>query len=741
MKITPTLRFLLVAVIGTGAVAGCESEPKDGTVVCSSSGQACPDGYHCVADNTCWKNGHDPVAPAPDGGTPQDGQDVIFDVGSRKDGGDAEKPIDMGPAIDTQLGPDSSGVAFDGPAPDLPAFDVFVGPDSPLDLLPAPDSASEVDVAPDAPATDALHCASGKKPCGDTCIDASACCTASDCTTLCTTCGSSNTCVPLVGDDPTMRCTGTCDSTGACKSKLGQACTSVGGGCASSTFCAPEGICCDKACASSCEACDLSGSVGTCKTLAAGTAPRTTNGHAACVTTDAACAGKCDGTNPACTYSTASCGTATCTGQVFQAAGNCSTGVCNLPAPETCTNACVVATGCSGVCTPDSLQCKNTTTPQKCSTTGSWVDQTACSGGLTCKDGACACQSPNTTCPAGCVDLQTDASNCGKCGQSCGAGSTCSAGKCQVVSVTTALDPNPTIIGLDGSYLYFVTNQTQSSGQNAYRVSRTAAAVAGSLMYAGGGVETINGVISTKLVTTDGYPKFICDVSGSNACTSRTQVDYLSDYAKVVPWRHYPEPTYFAAYDISGLIPLEVAWGSPVIPAVRAAQSFDTVGDYYRSFMASGNYVYWIRTSGSANVLFSSSSSAGGNISQLATGLTDSIMIVDANPKSILLWDIGGTGSGALTRLAVGATGTPTAVVSLATAPSLLKTTEDAAGVYYFDADGNLFRCPSTGCTTGAKIQIAESQQPNGPLYQDSTYLYWGNASPAAIRRVAKPLP
>jgi hypothetical protein len=266
--------------------------------------------------------------------------------------------------------------------------------------------------------------------------------------------------------------------------------------------------------------------------------------------------------------------------------------------------------------------------------------------------------------------------------------------------------------------------------------------VAGTALYTGGGLEILHGVLNTKLVMINGYEKFICSVTSASSCVdSRTKVDYLSTSAKAVPWRHNPEPAYFAFSDTGGSIPLEIAWSNPVVPAVRVAQTFDSVTGYPRSFVASGNYVYWIRNSSGANILFSSSSSAGGNKSQLATGLTDSIAIVDANPSSILLWDIGATGGGTLTRLAAGATGTPATVASLALAPSTLRATEDAAGVYYFDADGSLFRCPASGCTTSNRITIATGQQPSGPLYQDGTYLYWGNAAPAMIRRVAKPLP
>jgi hypothetical protein len=44
-------------------LAGCYSaNPADGKLKCSVGDNKCPDGYHCAADGTCWKNGHDPGA-------------------------------------------------------------------------------------------------------------------------------------------------------------------------------------------------------------------------------------------------------------------------------------------------------------------------------------------------------------------------------------------------------------------------------------------------------------------------------------------------------------------------------------------------------------------------------------------------------------------------------------------------------------------------------------------------------
>ena len=60
---------------------------------------------------------------------------------------------------------------------------------------------------------------------------------------------------------------------------------------------------------------------------------------------------------------------------------------------STCPNACVGKT-CGGTCVPGSARC-NVNTVQSCDTTGTWKDQTACSGGTPlCRSNQCATSSP-----------------------------------------------------------------------------------------------------------------------------------------------------------------------------------------------------------------------------------------------------------------------------------------------------------------------------------------------------------
>ena len=159
-----------------------------------------------------------------------------------------------------------------------------------------------------------------------TCIAQGSCCTDSDCasTGVCTQCSSAHTCVPAINkDDPTGQCAGTCDGTGTCTSKQGQACTATTGGCVSGTFCI-DNYCCNGTCTGNCMACDVSGHEGTCSAVPSG-AP-----HG-----DRSCGG--------------------CTGIGFVGPGTCGSGACaSTPPPVSCPggNVCQ-ANACGTSCSSD----------------------------------------------------------------------------------------------------------------------------------------------------------------------------------------------------------------------------------------------------------------------------------------------------------------------------------------------------------------------------------------------------
>ena len=113
----------------------------------------------------------------------------------------------------------------------------------------------------------------------------------------------------------------------------------------------------------------------------------------ACVTPQTSCGGTC--------YSTQSdpnhCGV------------NCAS--CVAPNPVCLAGSCVA-------CAPASVQCSGNVV-QQCDGSGVWQTQTTCPTGTTCTGGSCVCgPAPYMMCGT-CVDTNSEASNCGNCGNDC----------------------------------------------------------------------------------------------------------------------------------------------------------------------------------------------------------------------------------------------------------------------------------------------------------------------------------
>jgi hypothetical protein len=247
---------------------------------------------------------------------------------------------------------------------------------------------------------------SSYKLCAGTCIPTASCCTNADCP--------SNT--PL------------CNS-GACAARPnGQACAS-GAECVTKNC--VDGVCCDGACTGQCQACNVTGAVGTCSPVPALAAPRGT--RAACGA--APCAGYCDGTTTAsCHYPPTQCAAQTCSAGLQTAAALCdATGHCPAGQTSSCQYVCV-GNACGGSCHPGTYQCSGTTL-QYCNG-GAWQTQATCSGSTP------KCDANQQKCvPYGLGESCTSSGQCGTnacswgvcCSQQCDTTCTnsCAGGSCQ----------------------------------------------------------------------------------------------------------------------------------------------------------------------------------------------------------------------------------------------------------------------------------------------------------------------
>jgi len=237
----------------------------------------------------------------------------------------------------------------------------------------------------------------------------------------------------------------------------GASCTSAGQ--CTSGQCA-DGVCCDRACTGACEACNESGSVGTCKLVTG--APR--GSRPACVT-DGACSGSCSGTSAFCAYPSASvvCVAATCVGGISTGAAYCNgAGSCGMaPTAVNCDPYNCGATSCKTSCVDDtdcvaSSYCEAGKCVLKKKQGDACAANGACATGF-CADGVC--------CDTACADA------CKACNVP-GSIGVCSAGPCDDAGVTTdggvtadapAPDAGPTP-KVEGSYQKCAKNSECPSG-------------------------------------------------------------------------------------------------------------------------------------------------------------------------------------------------------------------------------------------------------------------------------------
>jgi hypothetical protein len=723
--------------------AGCFSDPKvDVSAIqhCKTNDN-CPSGYVCAVNGTCCPSTTGLTCSAMDAS-------VQVEVGGGP-GMDAGNPIDSSALLDGAK--DAAGtildghwdVAIDGPAvaPDVPLQDLGAS-EMPADQGTPDVPATTGDAnTPDAPDTN-TNCPAPRVACNGQCIDPppNGCCLATDCSGTCMSCGADHICTAAKSqDDPSHHCAGTCDATGACKTKQGQACVAAGD-CATG-ICA-DGYCCDNACTGSCQACNVSTSPGTCTILAPDAVPN--SGHPPCTGTDV-CAGKCSG-SPDCTFptSTTACGTASCSSSnVYQGTGTCNAGTCSLPSPKTCTNsACSVtaAGGCTGACKPGDLGCGSNTMPQLCDANGTWQNQSACLTGFTCTgSGSCTCAAGKTACPTACTDLQSDSGNCGTCGHDC-LGGTCVSGACQPVGITGTLSTPPQVFGVDSQYVYYlVASPTTNLALDAYRVSKTAVGATPSFVATSMVMGDFAGVIGSTLFQYDSGGAQSDMTIGSTFGYTPLALAAAGNWLAL--WRSV-QPRYYAQINADHSSIYSVGWYD-LGNALIATHSESTTGiapvggsvSYGAPPYAGGDSVYWVRTVSDSSFTPISSALFTASVSnttaiQMANSTSGSALnITDVNSQSVLLSD----GYNELFRVGLPATSSTASPLYVTTIGSV-NAVEGAQGIYFIDDAYSLYRCSPGNCLpTKARLATDQPTQVqahiSSTLFQDDTALYWGRSS------------
>ncbi len=192
-----------------------------------------------------------------------------------------------------------------------------------------------------------------------------------------------------------------------------------GSACSSATACqtgfCTDGVCCDSACLGQCEACDASGSMGTCSAVPKGDSPH--GGRTACATDGSLCGGVCDGaTRDNCKYPF----------DVVCRAGTCAPGAGpDDPATSTLEASCVGNGRCPAeqqqLCAADGCDPKGKLCDGACA-----ADKNACKTGQYCSAGECVPERPAASTCAN--DAQCDSTFCvdgvccdKRCGDQCAA--------------------------------------------------------------------------------------------------------------------------------------------------------------------------------------------------------------------------------------------------------------------------------------------------------------------------------
>ena len=146
----------------------------------------------------------------------------------------------------------------------------------------------------------------------------------------------------------------------------------------------------------------------------------------------------------------------------------CRAGVCRDTCPQNsicsggqtcCNNACVNIQTDFHYCGNCTSGCDADTADQCVGGACQCGAAAACTGGQTCDNGTCGCPAGFTDCSGNCVDLDSDADNCGECGRACPGSSICRNGLlCEAAAClpSTSIGGN-TSLASDGGITSVVT--------------------------------------------------------------------------------------------------------------------------------------------------------------------------------------------------------------------------------------------------------------------------------------------
>ncbi len=341
-------------------------------------------------------------------------------------------------------------------------------------------------------------------------------------------------------------------------------------------------------------------------------------------------------------------------------------------------------------------------------------------------DAALTCAGGRSACGSACVDVQTDAKNCGRCAHDC-LGGECKAGVCAAVTLATGLN-DPMGVAQDSNSLYvavwgankIVQVAKAAGGKNDVSTLTTSPASIAVALDASGkaaalvwGEWTIGGkahVVTCTPPCTNVTTVAATGDSVMGLVVSGTRAYFTDSGGATEAIRRCDLPGCTNVNDV--VSPLAHAYGLAVTGTTLLYSRHDALGDVGRADASSF---------GNGTHLFDADTPQG-----LATDGTNVFAAVSGG-NQIAKCPLSGC---------IGATTT----LAFAQNPHAVAT--DGKNVYWTNgvADGgSVAYCPVSGCPGGAALLAAGQSNPYGIVVDDAA-VYWVNSAPmGSVMKIAKP--
>ena len=410
----------------------------------------------------------------------------------------------------------------------------------------------------------------------------------------------------------------------------------------------------------------------------------TCSGTQLCDTQPGPTQGSCKDQIPACLGQQP--GALACEGTKLYTCGPDLVTATSLDCPFVC-----VAGACAGVCKTGEVKCENGN-QQVCDATGQWSAGDVCSHG--CAGGYC-CTSAQTLCGNACLDLQTDALNCGACGHDCLGGS-CKGGMCQPITLTTASHPDR--LAVDGTTVYWTEPSTVR------KISK-----------AGGSPFTVTSIVGPSDIAVDVTNVYFTRWYTPGPLMGALMKVPLAGGAAVELYSNQNMPSAFAIDATDAYINSNGGILARIPLGGGAAQYLNTAAGL-TGIAVDASDIYFADASGVRKA-----PKTGGPAATLATGTVGQIVLDDT-----FVYYAAGTGV-----MKVGKAGGD-AVVLAADYPESLAV--DPVNVYFVNPGNS--RIMKIAIGGGQPVVLAEQQNAPKSIVIDATCMYW--ATNTAIRKLAK---